>query len=303
MKLGRQLRFLLAALLAGQVLTALAGIGLLERMSPAIGHILEDNVASAQAVETMLRVLAEPAVTDTDRERFLDALGTAEGNVTEPEERPLLDTIRRRASAALAGDARARHDVATALEALGEINREAMVRADREARRLGSAGRWALAFLALGGLLLIAIAARRTQRRLLAPLAELEAVVGAHRAGDGHRRCRPHGGSELGDILDGVNRLLDRDARAHAGGAGRRAAIREALVLMLDERPAPALVLDRAGEVIAASQDALDLMASRGEEILDAARSDEPAPAGIESARTTDSGLKLVHLTTGTEPG
>src|SRR5690606_25993282 len=113
-----------------------------------------------------------------------EALTAAEGNVTEREERPLLEQLRAQSEPALDGDPAARAAVIEGLATLGAINRQAMARADSEARRLGSAGRWALAFLALAGLFAIVLSARRTRSSLLAPLVELQAVVASHESGD-----------------------------------------------------------------------------------------------------------------------
>lgn len=187
MKIGRQLRILLAVLIGLQALTALAGIGLLDRMSPAIGRILDENVASAEAVEAMLRVLVAPTPSEAQRREFMETLASAESNVTEPEETELLRVIRANAEGALGGDSAARARAADALAELGDVNRGAMARADGDARRLGLAGRWALAFLALVGLAGVVLSARRIRTRLLAPLVELSAVVWVICSGDPHR--------------------------------------------------------------------------------------------------------------------
>ncbi|MCB9598472.1 MAG: hypothetical protein H6719_37505 [Sandaracinaceae bacterium] len=295
MKLGRQLRVLLGVLFGVQVVTALAGIGLLERMSPAIGHILDENVVSVEAVEAMLAVLAHEHPAEAERAQFLEALTAAEGNVTEPEERPLLEELRARSELALDGDAVARASVIEDLGTLGSINRRAMARADREARRIGSAGRWALAFLALAGLFAIVISARRTRSSLLAPLLELQAVVASHESGDRLRRCRPLPESELGQVLASVNAMLDRVARRATEERGSDETLRAAIVLLMDEREAPALLLDESGEVLATSRAAFDLMAESGEAILTAARAAEAHDA-IREITSAPTGLRLVHL-------
>ncbi|MGE0792027.1 MAG: hypothetical protein AB7S26_40510 [Sandaracinaceae bacterium] len=293
MKLGRQLRWLLGLLIAVQVVTALAGIGLLERMSPAIGKILDENVVSVEAVESMLRVLAEPVPSPDQRARFDEALAAAEGNVTEPDEAPLLRTIRVSRARAMDGDASARARVSDALVELGQINRSAMARADTEARRLGSAGRWALAFLALVGLFATVIAARRTQWQFLAPLAELEEVVRTHHAGNPHRRCRPMPHSELGDVLSRVNGILDSALPGSADPDA--AAMRRAVLFLLDSRDAPSVLLDEDGDVVAASPNAFEVLAARGDGVLDAARADEPHEA-IGATYGSGASFRLVEL-------
>lgn len=287
MKVGRQLSWLVWLLVGVQVLTSLAGIAMLERMSPAIGRILRENVESVRAVEEMLAVLADPSVDAEDRARFEAALAAAEGNVTEPEEPDLLAAIRARAPAALRGDPAARADAVAALAELGAINRAAMTRADDEALRLGSAGRWALAFLALVGLGASLLSIRRAGEQLLAPLAEMVAVVTAFRQGDTHRRCQRLPPNELSDVLDHLDVLLDRAEHAMPAPAAHDERPRAALLAVLDGMPRPAIVLGEDGALIAASQTALDRLEASGEAILARLRAGETAEGETLETRGT----------------
>lgn len=275
MRVGRQLSLLTWLLVGVQVATSLAGIAMLDRMSPAIGRILRENVDSVRALEEMLTVLAAPG--PADRAAFEAALVSAEGNVTEPEEPALLETIRGRSAAALAGEPAARRAAVEALAELGRVNRAAMVRADGEALRIGSAGRWTLAFLALIGLAASLLSIRRANERLLAPLAELHAAVSAFRQGDLHRRCRALGPSELSDLLEGVDELLDRAERAAPAAPREATHDRAALLALLDRLGRPALILDASGALVAASASALDRLEGEGDAILARLRAGEPA--------------------------
>jgi hypothetical protein len=269
--------------LVAQLGTALAGIALLERMAPAMGQILTDNVSSVHSVETMLAVLAvsdgpgDHAVDDANRdadrhERFYDALEAAEGNVTEDAERASLAHIRRDAEDALAGDRSAREDVVLALSVLSETNQAAMHRAGDEAIRLGSAGRWALAFLALFGLGGSSLIIRGARRRLVAPLAELAAALEAYRSGTPHRRCYVQRGGELREELSTLNALLDRVERPLAGAGDRAdgARARALVVALLDREGGPIAVVDAEGVVYAASREALDRIAEGEHPVADA---------------------------------
>ncbi|MEQ9644257.1 MAG: hypothetical protein RLO52_02180 [Sandaracinaceae bacterium] len=291
MKIGRQLRILLAVLIGLQALTALAGIGLLDRMSPAIGRILDENVASAEAVEAMLRVLVAPTPSEAQRREFMETLASAESNVTEPEETELLRVIRANAVGARGGARAARARAADALAELGDVNRGAMARADGDARRLGLAGRWALAFLALVGLAGVVLSARRIRTRLLAPLVELSAVVRVIRSGDPHRRCRPMPSGELGYVLASLNQILDAAAVPAPTPRNGSDRMRRALVGLLDRQEEPVVLLDETGGVVAASSSALALMAERGDEILAAARAGDPGPASVDVE-----GFRLLEL-------
>ena len=299
MSLERPLRVLFAMVLLAQVGTALAGIALLERMTPAIGQILADNVASVRAVETMLAVLAARGTDDANgavgaerRELFYDALAAAEGNVTEDAERATLARVRRDAADALGGDPSAHEDVVRDLVELADINQGAMHRADAEAIRLGSAGRWALAFFALLGLGGSAMAIRWARRHLLAPLAEIAATLEAYRSGASHRRCFLQRSDELREVLSTVNELLDRAERplADVGDRDDVARMRALVTDLLDRQGAAMAVVDGGGALVAASREALDRIALEDRPVADAlARED-----AVVEVRGTD--LRIVRL-------
>lgn len=297
MSTGRQLRVLLGVLVATQVITALAGIGLLGRMSPAIGEMLEQNVASVEAVEEMLHVLAGGSPSEVERDAFLAALSAAERNVTERDERAALREIRANARAALEGEEVARRSALRALVKLSEINRDAMKRSDADVQRLAAAGRWALAFLALFGLGATVVSARRARSRLLTPLHEVQAVVTAYRAGDTHRRCAVVGDAELADLARTLNVLLDRSERvARSERPASEARDRILLNEVLDRLEAPTLVVDADGTVVVASRAALDVLARTGGDPL--ASLDEPErPAVIaDVVPLARAALRLVEL-------
>lgn len=291
----RSLRLLFAMLVVAQVGTALAGIGFLERMAPAIGRILTDNVASVHAAETMLSILVTPPandqLADERRVRFYDALDAAEENVTEEAERESLVAIRRHADDALGGEVSAREDVAGALVALSETNQGAMGRANEEALRLGLAGRWALAFLAIFGLVGSVVTIRRARRTLLAPLAEIGSVLEAFRAGVSHRRCFVGRTDELREVLGTINALLDRAERPLATGVredGPR--VRALVAALLDRDSAPLVVIDARGGVFAANREALDHIADQEHSVADAIERGGP----VDDVAGTD--LRIVRL-------
>src|SRR5690606_10406021 len=86
MRIRDEVRLGVGALLAIQVLTMIAAVALLARMTPAIDQILENNEKSIRAVERMLLVLAEPppgpGQPDLRRAHFERALAEAQGNIT-----------------------------------------------------------------------------------------------------------------------------------------------------------------------------------------------------------------------------
>jgi hypothetical protein len=215
MKTDRQLTLSFSVLLALQLATALAAITLFGRMTPAIERIIEDNVVSVDAVETMLdAVLAIQLGEDAAvaRKAFYEGLNVAKSNVTEAAETPVLADINRLAEPALQGDQAAARELAARLRSLGEINREAMRVADDSARRLGIAGAWTMVVLGSGGFVAGLVAMRRLRRRLLLPLQEIATVLRSATTGDRLRRCTPRATptGDLADTMRLLNVLLDR---------------------------------------------------------------------------------------------
>jgi len=227
MELRREVLVSIGTLVLFSVLLALGTIGLLGRMGPAIGHILEDNVPSAQAGEELILVLAyaggRPA-NDAGRKRFATALARARANITMDEEVPVVADLEKNAPAALGGNDAARAIVLSRATRLVALNLAAMHRADARAQRLGAAGAWIAVFIALVLCALGILLLRRLNARIVTPLEDLEAVVRAASGGDRYRRCRPFTGPrELGQTLQTINEILDerltRDGRRHSSFA------------------------------------------------------------------------------------
>lgn len=210
MKLRREMRLGLSALVVLQILLSMLAISLLTRMGPAVERILRENVYSVEAVEDMASILATHrggAVPPA----FDAALTRARENVTEAEEEPLLSALEQDAAPAFEGNPQARERVISALRELGNINRESMYRADEDAQELGLAGAWAAATLGAISLALGVVIFRRLRSRLEIPLTEIHRTVQAVRRGNGQARCaRLEGPTELEQVGEDLNWLLDR---------------------------------------------------------------------------------------------
>lgn len=221
MQMRQQFRLSLAVLVGFQLITAFGAIGLLSRMTPAIAEILDENEYSIEEAHRMLLVLArrafEPGRPALEQE-FQQALAKAAENITEPGEPEALEQVRQHYTRALAGDLAALRETVDGIRRLVLINREAMLRADHEARRLGTAGAWAAVFLALAALAATALVGRRLAGRVIDPLAEIYEVTEAARSGDQFRRCRSMDASpEIVRLVESLNLLLDE--RAARGAA------------------------------------------------------------------------------------
>ncbi|MCB9754568.1 MAG: hypothetical protein H6713_31920 [Myxococcales bacterium] len=274
MRLREEIRLYVGILLLVQALTMIAAVGLLARMTPAIDQILEENEKSIRAVEQMSLALAaepgaDPQRAASQREAFERALAVAHGNITEPAEAPVIAEIERRYEAALARDPDAAERVRGRLVELSEINRRMMLEADARAKRLGTAGAWSIVFLGLVGLFGSIALLRRARVKLITPVYELGSVLNACEGGDRHRRVTLRGAAtEFHEFAAIVNALVDeRFARRERGWERTAKLERLALLAALDEAPAPTLVCDRSGELVAANAAALELLRTRGDAV------------------------------------
>lgn len=265
MRLSDEIKLSVLGLLALQAVTSFGAIALLGRMSPAIERILSENLYSIRSAEQMLAALAlvpaGPHEADVRAQELREGLARAKGNVTEERERPALATIETHAAAALAGDPQALRATVAAIRELAVVNHASTELADREARRLGSAGAWAAVLLGALGLVLGATVVRLQLRRLVLPLLDLQGTAQAFRNGDRHRRTTRGGApaefQQVGQLLD---ELIDRalvPSRVVAPVPAQEVE-RAALLLLLDRAAHPALVIDGEGRPLAAGQAALD---------------------------------------------
>lgn len=213
MALRREFLVTLGALVLLNLCLAFGAIGLFVRMGPAIAHILEENVSSTTAAQEILAEIAEAGslpVRADQSVRVQRLLGEAQQNMTEESERVVLLSLERSLPSALDGDPDSRQQVVNSIRQLVRANREAMLEADEEARRLGNAGAWTAVLVGLASFWTSILVILRLQRRVLRPLAELHEVLERARLGDRLRRCHatdaPH---EVVQIMLATNRLLD----------------------------------------------------------------------------------------------
>lgn len=212
MRLRKEFRIAFGLIFGLQLATAFGAIAVLDRMGPAIARVAADNVESLGAIEQMLAALALEVgpVPESAAAEFRQAYEKAAANVTEEEEKPLLESIKTNMDAAIQGDEQARFSVVTALRRLSSVNRQAMFRSDDEAQRLAKAGAWTAALLALLTFLAARFLAERVEHRLITPIFDIYSTLQAAKNGDTRRRSTLFKGSaEIEGIALGVNSLLD----------------------------------------------------------------------------------------------
>lgn len=266
MRLRKEASLGISTMLTLQILLSILAITLLERMGPAIEKIIQENVYSAEAVEVMLAQLAlgggnEQPVT----EDFVKALERAKANVTEEAEGPLLSDIEAYHREAFVGNEDAREIVINALRELGKVNRDSMILADEQAKRLSQTGAWGAALLGAVALFLAIVVYRQLRLRLEVPIEHLHRTTERIRAGNLQARCAINTGPvEVQRIGTDINWLLDRIALADETLADERdhdreLEIRKTLGWLLDRHQHAALIIDEEGHKVACNRKALDL--------------------------------------------
>lgn len=235
-------------------------------LSEGIEVVLKENFASIDACMRMLGALerqdsvtlavllddpARAAELEPLEKEFGEALDEAEGNITEENEPRILQAIRseytifqqRRdelienrpdrplviyESEVFPRFTNVRQQVRTLLD----INHDAMVKADHEARAKAIRNGAALAFLVTIALMSFILLSRALQTRILARLAALQADIASVGSGDLDRRLHEAGADELTTIARHVNALLDR-LRAQQAGSRARLSLERQLTLGL----------------------------------------------------------------------
>lgn len=250
------------------VLTALVAIHVLERMSPTVTEVVEQNVASLQASNEMLVALAAQRLPEhaalAARRRFPGALEAASRNQTEPAEAKPIVELRELSEAALAGEPQALEQALESVASLERANLGAMLVASADTLRLGKAGAWALALLGLLGFGVGGVVRWRLQRRVAGPLLELERVLLAADRGDGLQRCTQLGDKAGQRAQRALNRLLD-SANREETRSGSTLLAPELVPWLLDLSGEPLALVDARGGLVSASSAALEMLSEERE--------------------------------------
>lgn len=264
MRTRHDIRIAVFVFLVFNLVIAFGSISLLERMTPAIQGVLQANVYSIAAVEEMFSTLAEPSDRDvTERsQKFRAALDRAKKNITESQETELIESIDRGFEGALAGDVVSRLKVISDLRLLGEVNREAIRKADQKAVRLGKAGSWIIVLLGAFGFLLSLIILTRLNRQVVRPVEEIYDAVREWKEGNSRRRCNHvDAPPELQNTMTVINHLIDQSEEPDSPRKGASVdADRQVLVHLLEEKKAPVLIMDGEGQIVAANNRALEVL-------------------------------------------
>ncbi|OFZ56558.1 MAG: hypothetical protein A2428_10680 [Bdellovibrionales bacterium RIFOXYC1_FULL_54_43] len=269
MNLSRDIKVGLALLLGLNLMTAFSSISVLERMEPAIETVIKENVRSLEMVEEMFSALFLPAQpardTAANKQRFTAALKQARESATEEQEPVIIAAIESAAEQAFGGNAVAIKSVVENLQRLGEVNRNAMRRAEERANRLRLAGAWAMAMLGLMTFLSGLFVFSRFGKRIVYPVQELVGVATAWKEGNRQRRYHsPAASRELEEIGKVLNAVLDesmdkqfeerRELPQHRAAGAKE---REIISGLLESFSAPSFVISSAGVLLSANAEGI----------------------------------------------
>lgn len=216
MKLAQNVRLGAWFLIALNLVMAFGAIWVFIRMAPAIEIIIEQNERSLFACEEMLSYLALEDQSANDVEQlqseFLKSLQRAKNNITEKEEPIAIEAISQNYIQAFVGNLESKKKTVVAIRYLSQINRAAMVTADRKARQLGNGGAWGIVFMASAVYMAGMLFKRGLRRSLVKPLEEIHSVIQAVKTGDRVRRCTgPDAPQDIRSIFGGFNDILDQN--------------------------------------------------------------------------------------------
>lgn len=214
MKLAQSVKIGAWFLIMMNLLMAFGSLWIFMRMAPAIQIIIAQNEVSLEACEDMLvALLLKENSENFESDRlgsFRNALGRAENNITESEEPEVIAAITRNYEDAFSDNKLALNQTVDAIAKLGDINRDAMRRADLSAQQLGYAGAWGVVFMATLTFMVGMIFLHSLRKNLADPIQEIDTVVSEFRKGDRIRRCSMgYPSKSVKRIFRNINELLD----------------------------------------------------------------------------------------------
>lgn len=193
-------------LLICSTIITLAGIRGFLKLEPYINTLNSRNTQSLYYAEQMLSSIS----VKKDLSRFEENLEKAKNNITEVGEEEILNKIADNYIPAFKGNKKIEDIKIDEIAELSKINRLAMQRTGRIAKKTESVGIWIILFPSIFiwiiGLTILA----RLKRTFIKPIQELNDVISDYNKGNKMRRCPSYTISkDLQKLYDGINRILD----------------------------------------------------------------------------------------------
>ncbi len=258
-----------------------------QQLGADIGRVLVENIESMRASTMMLEalerqdsavlgvLLGKPTSKEllvNSEKSFLEGFEAARSNINLPGEDEVVGAISRHfeayrgvRDALLAGP----HEdplrvygeetfprfeaVKDGVLTLLEINRQAIVEADRNAQQ--SANRRAVlhGLLVAIALLSLGFLSREMRRNILDRLDELKSVAEVIASGDRSRRASVRHKDELGLVAQQINAILDREREVEGRTTTRFTEQQQWIIALLKHMDRPAALVSSAGDVIAST--------------------------------------------------
>lgn len=262
-------KLLIAQLPLAVALTLVAGLSLssITTLGASARSIVRDNHRSVLAAQRMRDAVERMHSARTmgpmaaQRAAFEAELAVQERNITEPGEAELVRTLSaswRRYVAAL--DGRAEVDSAqieplrAALQAILDVNQDAIVRRSIAAELTGQALGRTMALASVAALLLGLVTTVAFTRHMLAPLDSLSRAARRIGEGDLEIRARVLGSDEIARLAAEFNQMAEKLSEYRRGALGQLQRAQKASQAAIDSIPYPVLVIDVGGRVIAVNQ-------------------------------------------------
>ena len=193
-------------LLICSTIITLAGIRGFLKLEPYINTLNSRNTQSLYYAEQMLSSIS----VKKDLNRFKDNLEKAKNNITEVGEEEILNKIADNYIPAFKGNKKIEDIKIDEIAELSKINRLAMQRAGRTAKKTESVGIWIILFPSIFIWIIGFTILARLKRTFIEPIQELNDVISDYNKGNEMRRCPSYTISkDLQKLYDGINRILD----------------------------------------------------------------------------------------------
>lgn len=193
-------------LLICSTIITIAGIRGFLKLEPYINTLNSRNTQSLYYAEQMLSSIS----VKKDLQRFEDNLEKAKNNVTEVGEEEILNKIALNYIPAFKGNKKIEDIKIDEITELSKINRLAMQRAGRIAKKTESVGIWIILFPSIFIWIIGLTILLRLKMTFIKPIQELNSVILDYNKGNKMRRCPSYTFSrDLQKLYDGINRILD----------------------------------------------------------------------------------------------
>lgn len=206
MKFSGKIFLYFIILLISSTVIALAGIYGFQRLDPSIDLLNSYNTQSLYYTEQMLTSISA----QKDLNNFVINLNNAKQNITQDNEKEILDNITQNYIPAFKGNEKSEERTIDLISDYARINRLELEQAGIRAKKLRSIGIWTILFPTVFIWLIGIALLKRLDRTYIKPIQELNDVIFEYNKGNHMRRCPSVTATkDLQMLYDGINKILD----------------------------------------------------------------------------------------------